>query len=474
MKRTLFPLMAMLTVGTFIFYRAVHLPITHDEASTWLNFRHFNLCTCLHEYFCWQSANNHWLNSLLLQASASLFGEAPWALRLPNCIAGVLYALVASLICIRYLSWPALRIAGFILLTGHLYMLDFFSLARGYGLLACCVIWAIWCLLRYSESFSIRWLYGGIAALVLGVLSNFTGLLVFASFGASWLILMILNKKWPLLWRHGLLWVITAVGLYFILSYPIRMLMGNGEFAWGAATFGEMVQDLFRNLLYGAEYFGQKSALIVLVLVLLALIIAGIMFWIQPRKEKNALGLAMLLLLLTLITIEAEHRILGSNYPVGRKSIFLIPLLFFPIVLSLNFIRHAISRRVVALLISIVLLVHFRFAYPWGAFREWYFDAYYPQLFSAIQSTAASGDSIRLGSSWVFNPALQYYRSARSMPLAGLVYQKSLQIDSTMQYYWVEVQDTASMHEHGFAFVKTAGPCFLFKNSDPAMWPAPQ
>lgn len=466
--------MAMLTVGGFVLYRAIQLPITHDEASTWLNYRHLNLCSCLHEYFCWQTANNHWLNSLLLQGSASLFGEAPWALRLPNCLAGALYALAASFICMRYLSSPIIRIAGFILLTGHIYLLDFFSLARGYGLLACSLIWAIWCMLRYSESFSIRWLYGGITALVLGVLSNFTGLLAFASFGASWLLLVILYKKGSLLWRHGLVWIITSVGLYCILSYPIRMLMGNGEFAWGAASFGEMLQDLFRNLLYGAEYFGQRSVFTVNVLALLAVIIAGMVFWIKRSNAKNAMGLAILLLLITLFTIEAEHRILGSNYPVGRKSIFLIPLIFLPIALCLNFIRHEVSRRFVAVILSVALLVHFHFSYPWGAVREWYFDAYYPELFAEIQPTATPGDSIRLGSSWVFNPALQFYRSARSMPLAGLVYQKSLVVDSTMQYYWVESKDTVSMHEHGFVLVKTAGPCFLFKNMDPALVPEQQ
>ena len=50
------------------------------------------------------------------------------------------------------------------------------------------------------------------------------------------------------------------------------------------------------------------------------------------------------------------------------------------------------------------------------------------------------------------------------MPLAGLVYQKTLVIDSTMEFYIVESQDSVNMHENGFALVNSIGPCFVFKN----------
>lgn len=467
MKQYRFPLLAVVSVGLFVFYRAAHLPITHDEASTWLNYRHLNLWSCLNEYFCWQTANNHWLNSLLLQGSASLFGDAPWALRMPNCLAGMLYALAASLICMRYLTTPVIRVAGFLLLTCHIYLLDFFSLARGYGLLACSVMWAIWCLIRYTETYSLKWLGGCIMALVLGVISNFTGLLAFASFGGAWLVVLIISNKWSLIWRHGILWLVISIGLYFLLSYPIRMLMGNGEFAWGAPDFGEMIRDLFRNLLYGATYFGNKTVISILAFVLLSVTGVAVYWSIQKRKPLPVMGVSILLLLITLLAIETEHRLLGSNLPVGRKSIFLIPLLFLPLALGLNFIWSKTSALVMTGVISIALLFHLRFSYPWGAVREWYFDAYYPQLFAEMRQPSTPQDSIRLGSSWLFNPALQYYRSAQSMPLAGLVYQKKLVIDTTMEFYIVESPDSVKMHENGFSLVKSIGPCLVFKNTNP-------
>jgi hypothetical protein len=462
-------LLVLFIIGfiAMVAYRAAVIPITHDEASTWFNFRHYNLWGCLTDYWCWQTANNHWLNSLFLQWSAGIFGESPFALRLPNVLAGGLYFFAGALLSWRYIKTMMLQLAGFLLLCGHVYLLDFFSLARGYGLMACGVLWGVYFFLRYIEQYEIRWLVCSVLSMVFAVLSNFTALLPLSSLGLGWLVLILGQKKFSFLFRHGYVWAIASAVLAGLLYFPIRMLRASGEFEWGAADLYDTLRDLFWNLLYGAQYFGAKSPDVLLwIFFFLILMVVIVTLLTRQFNSKPQMTGVLLLFGLNLAGIVFLAYFLGSQAPIGRKSIYLIPLLFAPLALGLNLIKNKYAGLVLGVLISGSTLYHaYERCIP-AASREWYYDAYYPGLFSAILPVEAPADSIRLGSSWIFNPALTFYQTTQSLPLSGLAYQKPLVVDSTMEYYYVEYPDTIGMCSVGFILDKMIGPYYLYKKSD--------
>src|SRR5437667_10805325 len=78
------------------------------------------------------TANHHSLNTRLMTWSYRSFGSREWALRLPNIVAFFLY-LGFGLWLLRELAWPWM-VFGFVLLFLNPFLLEFFSLARGYGL----------------------------------------------------------------------------------------------------------------------------------------------------------------------------------------------------------------------------------------------------------------------------------------------------------------------------------------------------
>lgn len=447
-------------------YRAAVIPMTHDEASTWLSFRHYNIWGWFSDYYCWQSANNHWLNTLLLQWSAGIFGESAFALRIPNMLAGALYFLAAALISWRYIKTPMLQLAGFLLLCGHVYLLDFFSLARGYGLMACGILWCIFCLLRYIERYEFRWLLVSMVTMALAVISNFTALLALVSVGFGWAGWMIGQKKFSLLGRHGILWVVGGIILSWLLYYPIRTLRGSGEFDLGGTSLSETIIDLLRNLLYGAQYFGESSHTILFwVLSGSLLLILLITFLSKQINSRPQLVLLLFLLLLNLAGIILYEYVTGSRTPLGRKTIYLIPFIFTPLALGLNLIKMGDLKFVVGIVISGVLIFQTIHPLRLAKTREWYYDVYYPELFSTIFPDDANSDSVRLGSSWIFYPSLTYYQKTKPLPLSGMDYQKTLVIDSSMHYYFVEQTDTVGMRKAGFVLNKLIGPYPLFKNT---------
>jgi hypothetical protein len=464
MKGNWFLVIAVVLFTCLVAYRAIVIPMTHDEASTWLNFRHFNLWSCVSNYYCWQSANNHWLNSILMQWSANLFGDGAIGLRLPNVLAGLLYFIAAACIAARYIHIPWLKVTGFLLLCSHVYLLDFFSLCRGYGLVSCGMIWGVYTLLRYNELFQFRWLVCCVVILFFSVLSNFTAILPFLSMGLVWLGVLLINKRYVLLLKHGFFWLLAFALLVMLLTYPFRIFRSEGELEWGSKNLWNLGLDLAGNLLYGFQYgFEHSASLLIYSFLILVSLVALFVLRSKRVDKKTPVLLAFCLLSINLLVVFLYHKFTGSSMPLGRKSVYLIPFIFTPLALGLGFIKHKKVGLLFGVFVSGLLLFHAVRPQNWRAVREWYYDAYYPELFSTILPTQPEQDSIRIGSSWIFYPALDYYQKAGNMPLSGLAYQRPIEINPTLDYYYVESTDSTGMRAQGFVLDRNIGPFFLFK-----------
>jgi hypothetical protein len=105
-------------------------PMVHDESYTVVAFALRSLSALISDYHL---PNNHIFHSLLVKLSSNLFGIAPWAVRLPAYIAGVL--------CVPATYWLAKRLYGSssawisaAVVTALPVMILYSSNARGYSL----------------------------------------------------------------------------------------------------------------------------------------------------------------------------------------------------------------------------------------------------------------------------------------------------------------------------------------------------
>jgi len=158
-------------LGTLVFiyasYRSVILDFTHDESSTFLK----SVQLSVWEIISYQNAgdaNNHILNTLLMKLSNAIFGPQEWALRLPNILAHGLFVLFSYFIVQRTLSKSFVALLTFALINLNPYLLDFFSVARGYGLGMGLMMASLYFFQKYlSEKRMIFW----IIALMCAILS---------------------------------------------------------------------------------------------------------------------------------------------------------------------------------------------------------------------------------------------------------------------------------------------------------------
>ncbi len=163
--------------------RAVRAPLTYDEANTYLNIIASNILAI----FNFNTANNHFLNSLLAKLSSAVAGTAELVLRLPNLLAFAAYLLFAFLILDRFVKTKIVVLCGFLLLSLNPFVLDYFSLCRGYGLSLGLLMASLFFFFSFldktlgHEPNRYRHLQLSLAALGLGILANFSLLNVYLS-----------------------------------------------------------------------------------------------------------------------------------------------------------------------------------------------------------------------------------------------------------------------------------------------------
>ena len=124
------------------------------------------------------TANHHILNTYMMRAFSIVFGESKFVLRSPNLVAHLLFLFFGYLILTR-LKKQWLVIAAYLSLNLNPFLLEFFSLARGYGLSMGFMTAGLWMFLMHLEKQTdqqkkpIQFLYGAFICAALAVLSNF-------------------------------------------------------------------------------------------------------------------------------------------------------------------------------------------------------------------------------------------------------------------------------------------------------------
>ena len=115
----------------YSFSRSNQLSFTIDESYSYLHFMKLPVYKILLNDG--PTANNHIVNTLLMKFSSVVLGEKEIWLRLHSNISHIFY-IIFSVLLVWRIGNPFLKLTGFAILNLNPYMIDYFSLARGYGL----------------------------------------------------------------------------------------------------------------------------------------------------------------------------------------------------------------------------------------------------------------------------------------------------------------------------------------------------
>jgi hypothetical protein len=151
-----------LIAGTCVFFltfaaaRALYVPLTYDEAAAYIRYIDTTFPSVFDtgslSLFNFEVATNHFLNTVLTRLSYLAAGGSELSLRIPNLLGYAMYLAFSLLILHRFARDRRVAFGGFLLLNLNPYVLDFFTLSRGYGLSVGFLMGALFFLFRCLES----------------------------------------------------------------------------------------------------------------------------------------------------------------------------------------------------------------------------------------------------------------------------------------------------------------------------------
>lgn len=341
-ERTLFAAVALLTFA-YVAVRAALVPLTHDEAAT---FQTYVLTGRYLPYLAHWDAGNHLLITAIGRGCYLLFGAAPLSLRAFNVLCFALYAWYAWRTT-RLFEDGLIRMATAAALLLCPFLLDFFSLFRGYGASLAFLLIAAFHGLRWSEMPRLADLVLLFIALLLAGMASLTLLILWS--GALALVLVMLVRHARSHIPELACWVLLGLlPLAFAATYS-HELSSRGLLYYG--TPDGLLRGTFPSL---SEWVLGAGAHWMTGLLWLIPILLAAALW---QHVRTAARILLLLVMAELAGRLILGRVFGVLYPMDRTAMHLVPLLLLLFAYGLDALRprYAIARWAALLLLWLPL-----------------------------------------------------------------------------------------------------------------------
>ena len=388
-------------VGIAILIKAAQTGLTYDEAYSLTVFAQSA------GYLLWMDqANNQLLNTVLIYVIKSSLGNSEFMLRLPNVLCGFLYLSVA----VRFANRTKFPVLAFSLLVFLPYLMDFFSLARGYGIATSFVLLALVCYPREQtiRAFCLSCIYLFVASIA--IYSTFV--LLLALIGTA-VLAKILEKGVS----DSETRCFAAVGLSFTALAVVPAYLLAQVTAPGKDLFATRDNFILTYLYTIDSFFDFEYAswfFVFLTLITLALLGMRYAKMRASTTQMIALNGIVLFAYFTLAKIS------GRPFPTGRVLLPLYPMHAVTFTYVIEDLASVFRNRGVrdaltisAWMLSSLLALNFVLNLDLTATRDWYDNRdILPTL------TRALADRTCVPRSIMENPAAQYYRDRLGMQSA--------------------------------------------------------
>jgi hypothetical protein len=314
-----------LILWTYLFARAIYVPVLHDEIATF--FYYIQPGSFLPPNAHWD-ANNHLLNSFLSTISYQLFGSSPLALRLPNVLSFSIYFYAAFQIASR-IKGNMLRWALLLAFVCSHYIFEYFGESRGYGLSMAFLLLGLHFYMTFTQKKSKKYALLTILALFLGTSANLSLIICSAIVISSMGLLYLSDKTSTVKHKVSALFLLLFTSLPFL--YLVNFSFGLKE--KGALYYGG-TEGLYEITLKSTlhVFIGQYSDFLGgIIVTLFFLLLLSTSFQLSKNDHFQLLlkpsNIFQTLLLTSVISIYLMYFILAINFPEDRAAMHLV--LFF-------------------------------------------------------------------------------------------------------------------------------------------------
>jgi hypothetical protein len=446
----------------FLAYVAIRLSIdiTYDEHLT-LNtfvdnsFKDLVLCKPC-------KANNHILNSVLTKCFTSIFSVKLWIARLPNFLFSIVYAFAVFKISNRFGN----SILSLLVIVGLLFnpfLIEFFSLSRGYGISYSLMLFGYYYLLRYWKTYETKHLLLSLLGAGFAAYANFSTIHFTASLYFLVLIKWFVDEQ-PKKKQHIKLFI--AISIFFILLFfaPVYRLVKQHQLYYGGNK-GFIDDTLWSLTAYSSGYaFDRAKAWPILIVSAVLYGLVCILSLLKGKKHTYDAWLKKLphlVFIICILSIFSQHYLMGTPWLIDRTALFLYPLFILSFATALNTLTSWEPKVFQFLTLVLVLALSANFLIEANFYKttEWRHDSRSAEVLNYLNTLAKEkGETYRLDASWPVQRSMEYYASktAKAKVLAVNVDQNLDSIDERATHYLFYNTDLISVgYARSAQFVET-------------------
>ncbi len=370
----------------YLLIRAIYVPFTHDEASTFFRFvQPHNLMP----EFSREALNNHFVNTILTYLSYIIFGSSKIALRLPNLLISLVYFVFVYKLA-QFLNRRVYRWGFIIVMLFTHFFVEFFAVSRGYGMSMAFFMAAFYYLMKairtnnltnhiYVSLFSLLMVAANINMVIPSI-----AIVIFQVFQ-----IFFQRKNIP----SGKKWIIPSflfisfitISSAFIYLTKLKEYDAFYLVPENAGFFDSTVITLMNMLTGASNIFGLT----------VLLLLSAIMIFIAARQlisqkfnflfSVNSIFLFVLLVSITGIFLVVN--LLNVNYPEDRVAIYLFPLAVGSLFFVFDSVKGKKYRFLYLMLIPLLFFpVHFMSSINVSYVNGYIIEAIPQRFYEAISS----------------------------------------------------------------------------------------
>ncbi len=395
----------VLLVFLYVFSRSILVGFTHDESLSYtiLTGNESQLFT----------ANNHWLNTILMKCCSLIFGYSEWSLRLPNVLAFGLFAYsIIKILQLSKLHFLTIWLAIFVFFLNP-FLLDFFALARGYGLGMGFLTFA------FYQGFRFFYLNQKTSNLILFLTSSIA--CIYANY-AFFTPILALELSFFLLFLklHLGFWKKMTIAYFIEICLLIPAVLNIQYLSKMNELYAGGENNVFQDTLKSIFHFSYETNWFDFTFWGIWIFTAILIFSFFKMKSKYIKLILVWSLVLMLIPT-VLHFAIQMGFAKDRAAQYWILAGGFLVVFTFNYLIQLNKNQIIkpifisifsalVMLNSIVFISHFNLHHN----IIWKSDADVKNALQIIENLNIKKGSKTLGISWTLEPSVNYYRETKS------------------------------------------------------------
>ena len=416
-------------IFAYSIFRALFIPFTFDESYSYLEYVRKGIFLLAH--YNTPDANNHLLNTWLMELSSYFFGPSVFSLRLPNLFAHTIFIFFSAKLGSKLPS-TILIICSFLIINLNPFLLDFFSLARGYGLSLGLLMPSLYYSYKYIKEGgrNINAFIAGIfAAIATVAYFSFINYLLIITF--IFCCLTIFDKS---IRKEGsglantfqkmkrFLLILSPLMVLFLVI-PVLLDLRNAHalsFGGSHGFWKDSVVSLIKECLYHKYKFLKLTPLIE-AFVASVLILAIYLIIKQINRKQLEWWHSFFVFILVLISMCFIANFIqmvsfGILYPVGRYALIYFPLFVLLMSFMASEIEGKFRKLYLGIIISFTIFFISNFAFSANFYRtsNWNLEADIPDMINYVKHNKkpilAAENNISIGVEMQYLPDINFYR----------------------------------------------------------------